>query len=144
LTFESGGNGNGIHRQRSCYRGLIHMANIDVPIQLTFIDQAIDTRSALLKLDGVIIEMSAVDLLLVRNENNGELSVAQVSLRSLPTPHTHSVECSTFSAKFLTLFRLSLNKFHACLAFQSLNKVELAKLKRCIAELNSTLADGCG
>jgi hypothetical protein len=120
------------------------MANIDVPIQLTFSDQAIDTRSAQLKLDGVIIEMSAVDLLLVRNENNGELAGAHVSLRFLPTTHTHSVAGSMFSAKFMTLFRLSLNKFHACLAFQSLNTEELAKLKRCIAELNSTLADGCG
>jgi hypothetical protein len=118
-----------------CFRGLLRLTNVVVPIQLIFNDQTIDTRSVQIKLEGIIVEFSADDLLLIRNESNGGVTGAPVNLRFLPTAHAVSLGGSTFSAKFMTVFRLSLNKFHVYLAFQSLDKYELGKLKRLITEI---------
>lgn len=57
-----------------------------------------------------MVEFSGYDLLLIRNKNNGEVTGASVDLRFLPTAHAVSLGGSTFSAKFMTVNRLSLKR----------------------------------
>jgi hypothetical protein len=107
-----------------------------VPIQLVFKNHVIDVHSVQVKLDGVIVGITSADLLLVKKGNNGEIAGADMVVRFMPTTAMYSIEGSAFKARLMTAFRLSLNRFHVYLAFQALDKSELGKLKRHIAELS--------
>ena len=59
------------------------MASFVTPIQLLCGDHAFDSRSVELKLDGVTLEMSAADVLLVRKANNGVVTEPTLALLSI-------------------------------------------------------------
>jgi hypothetical protein len=105
-----------------------------VPIQLRSNDLVIDAHSVQVKLDGVIVAMPSIDLLRFKKNSKGAISGTEMVLRFMPTVHMRSIDGSEFEVKLISYCRLSLNKFHVYLAFQSLDKRELGKLKGFVAE----------
>ena len=111
------------------------MSNYGPPIELKFDDHVIAIRSARVKLDGIIVDMAASDLARIKKEGNGKITGAQLTLRFMPAADRRSVEGTVFAVKPRTAARLSLHRFEVSLAFQSLGKHDLLKLKRFVADL---------
>lgn len=111
------------------------MPNCAVPIQLTFNNHVVDVHSVQVKLDGLVVDMTSADLLLLKSETHDQIAGASMVMRFMLKTHMSPIGGSEFKVRLVTAFRVSLHKFHVYLAFQSLGKRELGKLRNFITEL---------
>ncbi|MEY4642009.1 MAG: hypothetical protein RLZZ227_2003 [Pseudomonadota bacterium] len=100
-----------------------------------FRNHVFDDPSAQIKLDSVIAEISADDLLLVKRERNGLLTGAGMLIKFMPSALRHSLEKSILKVRLLNVSRKSRGKYRVSLAFHELDKFESDKLKKQIVAL---------
>lgn len=112
--------------------GLV-VPNAEMPVLVFSNDRVLEASTINVKREGVAIVATDADLSFFTNDADEVLVGSQMIVKFMPTKSNGSLDGSAFDVKLVNVLRLSAVRFRIYLAFQGLDRFQIANLKQFVA-----------
>ena len=111
------------------------MPTAEIPVLVFSDDRVLKANTINIKRDGVTIVATDTDLSFFKNDSDEVVVGAQMIVKFVPAKSNGLLTGAAFDVRLVNVLRMSVDRFRVFLAFQSLDRIELASLKQYMATL---------